>query len=188
MNYGEIKKTDIANGEGVRVTLFVSGCKIHCPGCFNSCTWDFEYGNPFTPEVQEEVIQALKPEYISGLTVLLLIALAVTLFSGLTVLGGEPFELENQKELVKFLSLVKRTYPEKTIWCYTGYIYDVDLLPSDGKRHCDVTEEMLSYIDVLVDGPFMQDLKDITLKFRGSRNQRILELKKLKDYSSSQEK
>ena len=172
MNYGEIKKTDIANGEGVRVTLFVSGCKIHCPGCFNSCTWDFEYGNPFTPEVQEEVIQALKPEYISGLT----------------VLGGEPFELENQKELAKFLSLVKRTYPEKTIWCYTGYIYDVDLLPSDGKRHCDVTEEMLSYIDVLVDGPFMQDLKDITLKFRGSRNQRILELKKLKDYSSSQEK
>ena len=172
MNYGEIKKTDIANGEGVRVTLFVSGCKIHCPGCFNSCTWDFEYGNPFTPEVQEEVIQSLKPEYISGLT----------------VLGGEPFELENQKELVKFLSQVKRTYPEKTIWCYTGYIYDVDLLPSDGKRHCDVTEEMLSYIDVLVDGPFMQDLKDITLKFRGSRNQRILELKKLKDYSSSQEK
>ena len=172
MNYGEIKKTDIANGEGVRVTLFVSGCKIHCPGCFNSCTWDFEYGNPFTPEVQEEVIQSLKPEYISGLT----------------VLGGEPFELENQKELVKFLSLVKRTYPEKTIWCYTGYIYDVDLLPSDGKRHCDVTEEMLSYIDDLVDGPFMQDLKDITLKFRGSRNQRILELKKLKDYSSSQEK
>ena len=172
MNYGEIKKTDIANGEGVRVTLFVSGCKIHCPGCFNSCTWDFEYGNPFTPEVQEEVIQSLKPEYISGLT----------------VLGGEPFELENQKELVKFLSLVKRTYPEKTIWCYTGYIYDVDLLPSDGKRHCDVTEEMLSYIDVLVDGPFIQDLKDITLKFRGSRNQRILELKKLKDYSSSQEK
>lgn len=172
MNYGEIKKTDIANGEGVRVTLFVSGCKIHCPGCFNSCTWDFEYGNPFTPEVQEEVIQALKPEYISGLT----------------VLGGEPFELENQKELVKFLSLVKRTYPKKTIWCYTGYIYDVDLLPSDGKRHCDVTEEMLSYIDVLVDGPFMQDLKDITLKFRGSRNQRILELKKLKDYSSSKEK
>lgn len=172
MNYGEIKKTDIANGEGVRVTLFVSGCKIHCPGCFNSCTWDFEYGKPFTPEVQEEVIQSLKPEYISGLT----------------VLGGEPFELENQKELVKFLSLVKRTYPEKTIWCYTGYIYDVDLLPSDGKRHCDVTEEMLSYIDVLVDGPFMQDLKDITLKFRGSRNQRILELKKLKDYSSSQEK
>ena len=171
MNYGEIKKTDIANGEGVRVTLFVSGCKIHCPGCFNSCTWDFEYGNPFTPEVQEEVIQSLKPEYISGLT----------------VLGGEPFELENQKELVKFLSLVKRTYPEKTIWCYTGYIYDVDLLPSDGKRHCDVTEEMLSYIDVLVDGPFMQDLKDITLKFRGSRNQRILELKQLKDYSSSQE-
>ena len=89
---------------------------------------------------------------------------------------------------MKFLSLVKRTYPEKTIWCYTGYIYDVDLLPSDGKRHCDVTEEMLSYIDVLVDGPFMQDLKDITLKFRGSRNQRILELKKLKDYSSSKEK
>ena len=162
MNYGEIKKTDIANGEGVRVTLFVSGCKIHCPGCFNSCTWDFEYGNPFTPEVQEEVIQSLKPEYISGLT----------------VLGGEPFELENQKELVKFLSLVKRTYPEKTIWCYTGYIYDVDLLPSDGKRHCDVTEEMLSYIDVLVDGPFCEDLKDITLKFRGSSNQRILDLQK----------
>lgn len=170
MNYGEIKKTDIANGEGVRVTLFVSGCKIHCPGCFNSCTWDFDYGNPFTPEVQEEIIQSLKPEYITGLT----------------VLGGEPFELENQKELVKFLSLVKGTYPEKTIWCYTGYIYDVDLLPADGKRHCDVTEEMLSYIDVLVDGPFMQDLKDITLKFRGSRNQRILELKKLRDYSSTQ--
>lgn len=172
MNYGEIKKTDIANGEGVRVTLFVSGCRIHCPGCFNSCTWDFDYGNPFTPDVQEEIIQALKPDYIAGLT----------------VLGGEPFEIENQKELVKFLSLVKRTYPEKTIWCYTGYLYDADLLPADGKRHCEVTEEMLSCIDVLVDGPFMQDLKDITLKFRGSRNQRILELKKLKDYSPAQEK
>jgi len=160
MNYGEIKPTDIANGEGVRVSLFVSGCRIHCKGCFNAVTWDFCYGNPFTKEVEEQILQYLKPEYISGLT----------------VLGGEPFEPENQKVLAPFLQKVKQTYPNKTIWCYTGYIYDQDLLPKDGKKHTEVTESMLSCIDTLVDGPFREELKDISLQFRGSQNQRILKL------------
>jgi anaerobic ribonucleoside-triphosphate reductase activating protein len=161
MNYCEIKKTDIANGEGVRVTLFVSGCRVHCPGCFNAKTWDFSYGKEFTHEVEKEIINALSKPYISGLT----------------VLGGEPFEEENQRELVKFLKLVKDSFPKKTIWCYTGYIYDHDIKPETGKKHCEVTDEMLSYLDILVDGPFIQEEKDITLKFRGSRNQRILKLK-----------
>lgn len=161
MNYGEIKTTDIANGEGVRVTLFVSGCRIHCKGCFNSQTWDFNYGKPFTFETEEFILKALAPEYISGFT----------------VLGGEPMEPENQRVLVKLLRRIKETYPSKTIWCYSGYIYDKDLLPANGKKHCEVTDELLSYINVLVDGPFILKEKDISLQFRGSRNQRILKLK-----------
>ncbi len=161
MYYGEIKKFDIADGEGVRVSLFVSGCRIHCPGCFNAKTWDFCFGKEFTKETEKEIIQALSKDFISGLT----------------VLGGEPFEEENQRVLVKFLKKVKETYPNKTIWCYSGYVYDHDLKPENGKQHFDVTDEMLSYIDVLVDGPFIQELKDITLQFRGSKNQRILKLK-----------
>ncbi|MBP5176303.1 MAG: anaerobic ribonucleoside-triphosphate reductase activating protein [Treponema sp.] len=161
MYYGEIKKTDIADGEGVRVSLFVSGCRIHCKGCFNPMTWDFCYGQLFTEETEREILEALGKEYISGLT----------------VLGGEPFEEDNQRILTPFLEKVRAAYPKKTIWCYTGYVYDVDLLPEKGRKHIEVTEKMLSMIDVLVDGPFIIEEKDPTLAFRGSRNQRILRLK-----------
>lgn len=161
MNYANIKKYDIADGPGVRVSLFVSGCRHHCKGCFNSEAWDFEYGRPYTAETEAEILEALKPGYIAGLT----------------LLGGEPFEPENQVELVTLLRKVRETYPEKSIWSYTGYVYDKDLVPG-GRAYTDVTDEMLSYLDVLVDGPFVEELKDITLQFRGSSNQRILEMSK----------
>ena len=161
MNYGNIKECDIADGPGVRVSLFVSGCRHHCKGCFNKETWDFDYGMPYTKETEDEIIRLLAPSYIQGLT----------------LLGGEPFEPENQKELAGLLKRVRETYPDKDIWCYTGYLYDVDL-PEGGRVHTDVTEEMLSYIDVLVDGEFIEEEKDVTLVFRGSRNQRIIELGK----------
>lgn len=161
MHYGEIKKFDISNGDGVRVSLFVSGCRVCCPGCFNRCTWDFCYGKPFTEETEAEILEALSKDFISGLT----------------VLGGEPFEPENQETLAPFLSKVKKMFPGKTVWCYTGYIYDKDILPAGGKKHCAFTDRLLDSIDVLVDGPFMEELKDISLQFRGSRNQRILRLK-----------
>lgn len=158
MNYGEIKKTDIANGDGVRVSLFVSGCRVRCAGCFNALTWDFSYGREFTEETEAEILDALAPEYIAGLT----------------VLGGEPFEPENQRALAPFLERVKKAYPRKTVWCYTGYTLEKDILPADGKCRTEVTGRMLGCIDTLVDGPFIQEQRDITLKFRGSRNQRIL--------------
>lgn len=161
MNYANIKKYDIADGPGVRVSLFVSGCRHYCKGCFNSEAWDFEYGRPYTAETEAEILEALKPGYIAGLT----------------LLGGEPFEPENQVELVTLLRKVRETYPEKSIWSYTGYVYDKDLVPG-GRAYIDVTDEMLSYLDVLVDGPFVEELKDITLQFRGSSNQRILEMSK----------
>ena len=161
MNYGNIKECDIADGPGVRVSLFVSGCRHHCKGCFNKETWDFGYGKPYTKETEDEIIRLLAPSYIQGLT----------------LLGGEPFEPENQKELAGLLKRVRETYPDKDIWCYTGYLYDVDL-PEGGRVHTEVTEEMLSYIDVLVDGEFIEEEKDVTLVFRGSRNQRIIELGK----------
>ena len=161
MNYGNIKDCDIADGPGVRVSLFVSGCRHHCKGCFNKETWDFDYGMPYTKETEDEIIRLLAPSYIQGLT----------------LLGGEPFEPENQKELAGLLKRVRETYPDKDIWCYTGYLYDVDL-PEGGRVHTEVTEEMLSYIDVLVDGEFIEEEKDVTLVFRGSRNQRIIELGK----------
>lgn len=161
MNYANIKKYDIADGPGVRVSLFVSGCRHHCKGCFNYEAWDFEYGRPYTAETEAEILEALKPGYIAGLT----------------LLGGEPFEPENQVELVTLLRKVRETYPEKSIWSYTGYVYDKDLVPG-GRAYTDVTDEMLSYLDVLVDGPFVEELKDITLQFRGSSNQRILEMSK----------
>lgn len=161
MNYGNIKKYDIANGEGVRVTLFVSGCTNHCFNCFQPETWDFDYGQPFTNETMCELLEALRPDYIQGLT----------------LLGGDPFELSNQEGLIELLREVKKQYPEKDIWSYTGFILDQDLLDG-GRRHGPYTDEMLSYIDVLVDGPFIQDKKNISLKFRGSENQRVIDLKK----------
>ena len=160
MNYGIIKKVDIADGLGVRVSLFVSGCRVHCKHCQNQITWDFNFGKPFTKETEDEIIKDLAPEFIQGLT----------------VLGGEPFEPENQEALVNFLERVKNTYPNKNIWCYTGYIYDKDLLPKDGKKHTPFTNRMLACIDILVDGPFVESLKDLTLNYRGSSNQRIIDL------------
>lgn len=164
MNYGTIKECDIADGPGVRVSLFVSGCRHHCKGCFNADTWDFNYGMPYTKETEDEIIRLLAPDYIQGLT----------------LLGGEPFEPENQRELVKLLKRVREIYPDKDIWSYSGYIYDVDMVEG-GRAYTEVTKEMLSYLDVLVDGPFVQELKDITLKFRGSKNQRIIKLENGKD-------
>ena len=161
MYYGNIKKWDIADGEGVRVTLFVSGCTNKCPGCFQPETWNFKYGNPYTEETEKEVLEALGKDYIQGLT----------------ILGGEPFEFDNQKELVKLVRKVKEKYPNKDIWCYTGFVLDKDLIPG-GKRYGEFTNEFLSYIDILVDGPFMQDRKNLSLKFRGSENQRVIDLKK----------
>lgn len=159
MKYGTIKKCDIANGPGVRISLFVSGCRHHCKGCFQPETWDFNYGQEFTQETEKEILDALEPYYIKGLT----------------VLGGEPFEPENQRVLVKFLKDIRSRYPNKTIWCYTGYTLE-DLLAQHGKARCEVTDEMCGYIDVLVDGEFVLDKKDISLKFRGSSNQRLIRM------------
>ena len=164
MNYGMIKPFDIADGEGVRVSIFVSGCTNHCYNCFQPETWDFNYGQLYTSETENQIIQLLAPEFIQGLT----------------LLGGEPFEPENQRELVKLLKRVRKTYPQKDIWCYSGYLYDVDMIPG-GKIYTEVTDEMLSYIDVLVDGEFVEALKDVTLVFRGSSNQRILHLKEMRE-------
>lgn len=161
MYYGEIKKCDIANGEGVRVSLFVSGCTHHCPGCFNQDTWDFHYGKEYTEETEREILDALSPEYITGLT----------------LLGGEPFEPQNQKELVRLLRKVRAQYPSKTVWCYSGYLLDRELL-SESRARCEYTDEMLSMIDVLVDGRFVEKQKDIRLVFRGSSNQRLIDVKK----------
>ena len=161
MNYGEIKKYDIANGEGVRVSLFVSGCTHHCKDCFNSETWDFNFGKLFTKEIEDEIIESLAPDYINGFS----------------LLGGEPFEPSNQKVLVNLLKRIKQTYPNKTIWCYSGYLFDKELL-NNSRARCEVTDEMLSYIDILVDGRFVAELKDISLSFRGSSNQRIIDVKK----------
>ncbi len=160
MNYAAIKKCDIANGTGVRTSLFVSGCRHHCKGCFQPETWDFGFGNEFNSDVEDDIIESLAPEYIEGLT----------------LLGGEPFEPENQRVLVKFLKRVREIYPQKSIWCYSGYLFDEELI-KDSKARCEVTDEMLSYIDVLVDGEFVLEKKNIMLKFRGSENQRIIDVK-----------
>lgn len=161
MNYSAIKKTDIANGTGVRVSLFVSGCTHHCDGCFNAETWDFNAGEPFTKEISEEIIKALSPEYIAGLT----------------LIGGEPLEPLNQPEIYKLVCKVKQSYPEKNVWCYSGFTFENDILDSQGKAHCEVTDKLISMIDVLVDGKFEIDKKNISLKYRGSENQRIILVK-----------
>ncbi len=163
MYYGTIKTTDIANGTGVRVTLFVSGCTHHCKGCFQPETWDFQYGNLYTKAVEQQILNALNHDYIKGLT----------------LLGGEPFEPENQRELVKLLRHVREHFPQKDVWCYTGYTYETDLI-EDSRARCEVTDEMLSMIDVLVDGEFREEEKNISLRFRGSENQRLIDLPKTK--------
>ncbi len=160
MYYGAADTCDIANGIGVRVTLFVSGCTNRCKGCFQPETWDFEYGNLYTYEIEEKILDAIAPPYISGLT----------------LLGGEPFEPENQRELVGLLRKMRRRYPHKTVWAYTGFTLENELSPG-GRKYCEVTAEMLSMIDVLVDGRFVQEKKNLSLRFRGSENQRIIDLK-----------
>ena len=159
MYYGEIKDCVIANGEGVRVTLFVSGCTNHCEHCFQPQTWDFEYGQPFTAETEEYILSLLAPSYINGLT----------------LLGGEPFEPENQRALLPFVRRVKAVFPGKTIWAFSGFTYE-ELLREGSHPHCEVTEALLSLVDVLVDGRFVEALKDISLRFRGSSNQRLIDL------------
>ena len=161
MNYATIKYCDIANGTGVRTSLFVSGCRRHCPECFNAVAWDFGYGLPFDKAVRNEILGSLAPDYIDGLS----------------LLGGEPFEPENQRALVPFLHEVRVLYPHKTIWCYTGYDFELDML-TGRVGVWSVTQEFLSYLNVLVDGPFVLKEKDITLRFRGSRNQRVIDVPK----------
>lgn len=157
MKYAKIKKTDVANGPGIRVSIFVSGCHHHCEGCFNSEAWDFNYGNDFTEDTIQEIIEAMNHDYITGLS----------------LLGGEPFELINQKGLLPLLKKVKEVYPDKTIWAYSGFLYD-ELKEMDYPE----TKEILSLIDVLVDGKFVESLKDPNLYFRGSSNQRVIDMKK----------
>lgn len=161
MNYMEIKNYDIANGPGVRVSLFVSGCTHHCKGCFNPESWDFDAGKPFTNENIEEIIELLKPDYIKGLT----------------LLGGEPFEPKNQECLLPLVKKVKEIYPNKNIWAYSGYLFDKQIMEIMAKKY-DFTKEFIKYIDVLVDGEFHILEKDLSIVYRGSRNQRIIDVKK----------
>ena len=161
MNYADIKQYDVANGIGVRVSLFVSGCTHHCKECFNKEAWDFDYGKPFTDKEADDIISYLKPDYVAGLS----------------LLGGEPLEPVNQEGLLPLLRRVHNEYPNKTVWCYTGYLFDRDIL---GRmcRESDVTKEILSYIDILVDGEFVLERKNLKVNFRGSDNQRIIDVKK----------
>ncbi|MBO5129637.1 MAG: anaerobic ribonucleoside-triphosphate reductase activating protein [Oscillospiraceae bacterium] len=159
MNYATIKNCDIANGPGVRVSLFVSGCTHRCPGCFNEVAWDFDYGQPFTEETMDSIVAMLRPNHIKGLT----------------LLGGEPFEPRNQGPILQLLRRVKRELPDKSIWAFSGYLFDRDIL----ERRLgpwEITEEILSYLDVLVDGPFVESRKNLSLRFRGSENQRLIDV------------
>ncbi len=158
MNYGNIYYMSIVDGPGNRVSLYVSGCRNHCKGCFNSETWDFGYGKPFTPIEEHEIIEACKKPYMAGLS----------------ILGGDPFEPENQTALVDFIEHFKKECPDKTLWMYTGYVYENNLLKGQNKHVDGVTDRILDAVDVLVDGPFIEDQKDLDLQFRGSRNQRLL--------------
>lgn len=168
MNYAEIKYCDIANGPGVRTSLFVSGCTHRCRGCFNEIAWNFQYGRPFTKEVFEEIYQSCEPFYIAGLS----------------LLGGEPFEPENQIGLIEFVRGFRDRFPEKTIWCYSGYTYEQLTGQQSARCRTELTNELLSLIDVLVDGEFIEDEKDITLRFCGSANQRILDLNRTREQGS----
>ena len=160
MYYGNIKKLDIANGDGVRVSLFVSGCRNRCKGCFQPQTWDFCFGQPYTCDTEKELLKALEPAYVDGLT----------------LLGGEPFEPENQRELLGLVRKVREKYPEKNIWCYSGYT--LEEMRSEGHPRCEVTDELLSLLDVLVEGRFVEEKKNLSLRFRGSSNQRVLDLQR----------
>ncbi|MCI9403516.1 MAG: anaerobic ribonucleoside-triphosphate reductase activating protein [Oscillospiraceae bacterium] len=160
MNYCNIKTRDIADGVGVRVTLFVSGCRNHCKNCFQPETWDFNYGEPFTKEVEDHLIEELRPDFVDGLT----------------LLGGEPGEAENQRGLLPFLQRVRKELPNKTIWCYSGFTWEQLTGKEPARCRCEVTDEFLSLLDVLVDGPYVEELHDITLLFRGSANQRLIDV------------
>lgn len=163
MNYGTIKFCDIANGIGIRTVLFVSGCTHHCKGCFQPETWDFGYGQPYTEETERQILASLAPSYIHGLT----------------LLGGEPMEPDNQRALLPLLRRLKCEHPTKTVWCYSGYTYEE--LTGVSRARCEVTDEMLGYIDVLVDGEFVLEKRNISLRFRGSDNQRLIDLAKTRE-------
>lgn len=162
MRYGAIKKRDIANGPGVRVVLFVSGCTHHCKGCFQPQTWDFNYGDDYTADTEQEIIDALAPDFMDGLT----------------LLGGEPFEPDNQRALLPLLHRVRNEMPQKTIWAFSGYTFEELTGKTESRARCEVTDEMLSLVDVLVDGEFQLDKRNISLQFRGSENQRLIDLPK----------
>jgi len=163
MNYATIKWFDIANGEGVRVSLFVSGCTHRCKNCFNQVAWDFAYGEPFADEIQEKILKALDSDYIAGLS----------------LLGGEPLEPTNQEALMPFVKKVKELFPNKTVWCYTGFLFNEKKgVLKEKEKNTPFTKELLALVDVLVDGPYIEELKDIRLKFRGSSNQRVIDVKK----------
>ncbi len=161
MNYADIKYIDVANGPGIRVSLFVSGCTHHCKNCFNAVTWDFNYGELFTEKQIDEILEYLKPDHIRGLS----------------LLGGEPFEYTNQQGILPLVRRVRETYPDKDIWCWTGYDFEKDIKEQMMKKWPE-TRELISYIDIIVDGKFVEDLKDLTLRFRGSSNQRIIDVQK----------
>lgn len=159
MNYAAIKNCDIANGPGVRVSLFVSGCTHHCKGCFNEIAWDFNYGKPFTQQTVDEILEMLRPDHIKGIT----------------LLGGEPFEPQNQPALLDLVRQIRNKYPDKSIWAFTGYLFDKDILARK-LGPWEITKEFISYLDVLVDGPFILEKKDLSLRFRGSSNQRLIDV------------
>ena len=165
MNYATIKRRDIANGPGVRVSLFVSGCTHRCPGCFNDIAWDFSYGEPFTEAVQEELLEALDSEYVKGFS----------------LLGGEPFEPQNQRALLPFLQKLRARLPQKTVWCYSGYTLEELTGVRESRCRCEVTDEMLALVNVLVDGRFIEEKKNIRLRFRGSENQRLIDMDKTRE-------
>ena len=161
MNYADIKKIDVANGEGVRVSVFVSGCNHHCKGCFNQCAWDFNYGKEFSEKEEQQIIDYMNHDYISGLS----------------LLGGEPLEPRNQEGLLPLVKKVKEKFPNKNIWCYTGFDFEKDVVGKMAKDN-ETTRELLKYIDVIVDGKFEEDKRDLKLQFRGSSNQKIVDEKK----------
>ena len=161
MNYADIKKIDVANGEGVRVSVFVSGCNHHCKGCFNQCAWDFNYGKKFTEKEEQQIIDYMNHDYISGLS----------------LLGGEPLEPKNQEGLLPLVKKVKEKFPNKDIWCYTGFDFEKDVVEKMAKNN-ETTRELLKYIDIIVGGKFEEDKKDLKLQFRGSSNQKIVDVKK----------